>query len=575
MVSMKHIIPAFILLLFGTACTTATFSVVRADKPIPIAEQLGLRPIDPTPIAVAFVNPDAPASNAKNVIETKDWTLTNAEYRQEDNVLEIHTVGSALSNTFSIPPGCYLFQFDQKAVPVPSNYRLLVTAGSSSAGFLYDTNCSPGLKHYWMTLGHFFRVSESENEMQISIKTSSYSGGGGYQGPSVQIRNLKIIPVQALLNLAPKGQPLQDIYWGENATSRTELTGEFLPLGSAERIAGNVYQFRLERETVPWSGYCPWEVEDPVAARGRADNKDKTFPPVPHEFRPIEKMIAQPQRGQMMRPDEMILKFEYRPVSICASGEIDILPPLRFLSANLEGRFGSRFGSSNDGAFWSTDGKTWEELSRPLSFPAHVFPCEHLYVKFVASEDASYMLHELRFTATLDTDQYADHGRTSYFRVVPGEAKESGMTINPLYTARNQVYFLYRNDTDKELQPEFSTRLRYTYTATFHDQMFAPPRAEEGRESGPQEVIFRAIGNTVEAFDDITCHWEVLGDSDKIPPGEERICVFTLETSKLRSSAHFQRGPFVSDVFDVEFDLGTYKMLNEQMRFFPPRLAIE
>jgi len=47
-----------ILLLFGVVGIAANFSAVRADVPVPIAERLGLRPMDPTPVAVAFASPD-------------------------------------------------------------------------------------------------------------------------------------------------------------------------------------------------------------------------------------------------------------------------------------------------------------------------------------------------------------------------------------------------------------------------------------------------------------------------------------------------------------------------------------
>ena len=580
-----------ILLLFGTACTTATFSVVRADKPIPIAEQLGLRPIDPQPIAVAFVNPDAPASNAKNVIETKDWTLTNAKMLPDGYVLEMNNQGSALSPSFPTQPGCFFFQIDTKLV---GQARSGVTAGDASFGFYVDNMYAYGNRD-WATFSHFFRIPETESQMQIGVNTSF---GSHSMGTTVQSKSIQLLPAQALLNLAPKGQPQYGI-GHELAVSRTEPTGEFLPLGRMERIGQDstttsvrrtAYSFWWER-----GGPDPWHWSNVDAGFASSAKTETYFPPVSIEARPIERIIAQPQHAQVIKYEEIILKFELRPISIGANGEFNVLPPIPFLSANLSlsSNYSRDYTHHRAGIYWSTDGKTWNDMelktwadlgleprpghSIPPTFPAEIFPCERLYVKLkpvAGAHDLSHLQY-LRFNATLDTDQYSDYGRTSYFRVVPGEAKESGMTINPLYTARNQVYFLYRNNTDKELQPEFSTRLRYTYTATFHDNMFGPARAEGGRESGPQEVVFRAIGNTVEAFDDITCHWEVLGDSDKIPPGEERICVFSLETSKIRSSSHFQRGPFVSDVFDVEFDLGTYKLPNEQMRFFPPRLAIE
>ena len=79
------------------------------------AEQLGLRPIDPTPIAVAFTSPDAPVIHAKNVIEPKDWELTRAEFLP-DGFLEMNDKGSTLSPFFPVHPGCYFVQIDQKTI---------------------------------------------------------------------------------------------------------------------------------------------------------------------------------------------------------------------------------------------------------------------------------------------------------------------------------------------------------------------------------------------------------------------------------------------------------------------------
>ncbi|MCL2743378.1 MAG: hypothetical protein FWE67_05970 [Planctomycetaceae bacterium] len=557
-------------------------TVSCADKPISIAEQLGLRPIDPTPVghidptpvAVALINPNEPASKAKNVIKTKDWTLTSAKFRSHGSVLELshergdvsrgvkEAMGYALSSSFPIKPGCYLFQIDQKTLV----NRSQVTVGDASQGFFQDAMCA-NWNEECMTFSHFFRVSETEDQMRIGIKVRNYS--------KVQVKNIHLLPAQALLNLTPKGQPLQDIFWNELAVSRTEPTGVFLPLGHSEKIEQDyntkqsVYHFRLENRVDPW-GLYPERMERTV------------YPSVSIEARPLEKWNREP----LHKLDEVILKFELRPVSIGVNGEFCVLPPLRFLSGRLQGNYVDDYEIHREGIFWSTDGKTWNaaniEIKRdmahwPPALPDEIFPCERFYLKFMPVARSSGLSHLQwsRVQAKLDTDQYRNNGQTSYFRVVPGEAKVSGMTINPLYTARNQVYFLYRNNTGRELSPEFAARLGYEYTATFNDAMFGPARAAEGRKSGPHEVVFRASGNTVKAFDDITCHWEVLGDTDKIPPGKERICVFTLETSKLRSSAHYQREPFVSDVFNAELDLGTYKMLNEHMRFFPPRLAIE
>jgi hypothetical protein len=398
--------------------------------------------------------------------------------------------------------------------------------------------------------------------MQIGIQSHSYLGSK----PTIFFKNLKILPAQALLNLSPKGQPLQDPYWNELAVSRSEPTGVFLPMGRGERIEQDyktkkcVYHFVMpESEIEQWYYYAE-------------QKKETVFPSKTIEARTIEKIDD----------NETILKFELRPVSIGTNGEFRVLPPLRFRSAVLTGSVIDHFreGRYRDGIFWSTDGKTWKPLGiemtannrwseYPKPIRSGIFPCDRFYLKFKRVQgigELSYGLSygsELYVDVGLDTDQYYDYGQTSYFRVVPGEAKESDMKINPLYTARNQVYFLYRNETDKEAQPEFAARLRYSYYSN------------QGGIEQTKEVAFRATGNTKKEFDDVTCHWEVLGDGNKIPPGEERICVFTLETSKLRASSHAQRGPYVSDVFDVEFGLGTYKMVNERMRFFPPRLEIE
>lgn len=559
-----------VIAILCVACFAAMFLVAcaikpdHAEKPISISEQLGLRPIDPTPVVVALVNPDDSAIHAKNVIEPKDWQLTNAEWLQDDAVLELsHTremvnrvlqesMGSALSSSFPIQPGCYYFQIDQKTPP--DSGRSQVTVGDASLGFFQDAmyaNWNPD----WTTFSHFFRISETEDQMQIGMKVRNFS--------KVHVKNINLLPAQALLNLAPKGQPLQDIYWGKNAVSRTEPTGVFLPLGRMERIdqdfrtKQNVYHFRFEK-----GGPDPWGLYP-----GRSMERT-VYPSASIEARPIEKRVGEPVHGSIDEIEEMILKFELRPISIGTNGEFDTLTPIRFLSGSVLGNVIDEFGSGKlpEGSIsWSTDGETWNALKLemprdgrwpvyPPVLPAEIFPCERFYLKFKQGR-----FQWLRVQADLDTDQYNDYGQTSYFRVVPGEAQESGMKINPLYTARNQVYFLYRNDSKTALPPEFSARLGYSYSG----------------QAEPKEVVFHASGNTTEEFDDIACRWEVLGDDDKIPPSEERICVFTLETSKLRASSHAQRGPSVSDVFNVEFDLGTYKMINEQMRFFPPRLAIE
>jgi len=546
------------LLLFNIVCIAAPSSVVYAEDMVPISEQLGLRPVDPRPVAVAFVDPDNVSGDPKNIIEAKDWQFTNAAWSGDAGFMKMQKNGSALSKSLSTPPGFYYFQMDQHTVPVA---RSQVTVGHASFGVFQDAMYADWNSR-WMTFSHFFRIPEAENQMKISIKTENI-----FDPVSVHFKNLQLLPAQALLNLAPKSQPLQDIYWGENAVSRTTPTGIFLPLGHWERIEQDyktkksIYRFSTERRLDIW-GLYPAAMETATV-----------FPPVSIEASPFEKMIVEPQHGQAWKIDEMILKFELRPVSIDTDGELKLLPPIRLLSARLNGNYLDHFNTHPpDGMFWSNDGKSWKKLNielklsapdridwahYPPSLPEELFPCERLYLKFtpVDGNPNSSRLSWLRFHAELDTDQYNNYGQTSYFRVVPGEAKENGMKVWGLYTARNQVYFLFRNDSDQALPPEFAVRLVYGYS--------------EAAE--PKEVLFQASGNKVEKFDDITCHWEVLGKEDKILPGEERICVFTLETSKLRVSSDFQ---LVSDVFAVEFDLGTYKLLNEQMRF-PPRLAIE
>ena len=542
-----------ILLLLGLA---ATFSVAD-DKPAPIAEQLGLRSVDPQPIAVAFTDSDDVPINPKHKLEPKDWQLTKAE-RLPDGILEMSNEGSALCHSYPIQPGFYYFQIDQKVV---GPARSQVVVGEASFGFFLD-NMYAADNYDWKTFSHFFRVPETENQMRIRMKADNLHSA------SVHFKNIQLLPAQALLNLAPKGQPLRDIYWGENAVSRTKATGEFLPLGRMERIERDptttninrmAYSFYWEKGPDSWGLYPSRRMEQAV------------FPSASNEARPIEKFVGEPRHPD--KYEDVILKFELRPVSIGVNGEFHVLPPIRFLSACLQGHCIDEYDTHRNNMFWSADGKTWNVLKPdiesarksmehwPPALPKEIFPCERFYMRFkaVAGDRGLPSLDWLRVRAVIDTDQYYDYGQTSYFRVVPGEAKESGMKINPLYTARNQVYFLFHNETDKEQQPKFAARLGYGYS----------------EQKEPKAVVFRSVGNTVKEFDDVTCHWEVLGDSDMILPGEERICVFTLATSKLRASSHMQRGPSVSDVFDVEFDLDTYKMLNEQMRFFPPRLAIE
>jgi len=177
-----------VLFLFGVAGLVTTFSVVRADNPIPISEQLGLRPIDPTPITVAFGNPDAPAIHSHNTIEPKDWQLTNAEF-SSDRVLELAANGTALSPFFPIQPGCYYFQIDQKTVPAG---RVHVTVGNAAFGFFQDTmyaNRNPD----WMTFSHYFRIPETENQMQCKIQ-SRPSDPYTENRPAVHVKNLKLLP---------------------------------------------------------------------------------------------------------------------------------------------------------------------------------------------------------------------------------------------------------------------------------------------------------------------------------------------------------------------------------------------
>jgi hypothetical protein len=566
--------------LLSIACIVAGCSVTDG-KPTPIIEQPDLRPIDPQPIAVAFtVSDDAPV-NPKNKIEPKDWQFTNAEYLP-DGILEMSAECSVLSHSFPIQPGCYYFQIDQKTIGGAG----MVAVGNASFGFLHDVGYANANRD-WMTFSHFFRIPEMENQMQISVKQPKETGWYWSSEGKAQFKNLQIIPAQSLLNLAPKGQPLRD---GDTVISRAEPTGEFLPLGRMERIEQDyktkqsVYHFYLEDR---WGTNSPdpWNISF-GANREKIVTK---LPSVSLEAGPIEKRVGEPIHGSIDRLDEMILKFELRPISIGINGEFQILPPIRFLSGRLQGTWIDNYQGQRDNIFWSTDGKTWNALKLkativndrwtdyPPALPTAIFPCERFYLKFkpIAKDDSpSRILSHLgwlRVHAVLDTDQYHDYGRTSYFRVVPGETEESGMKVNPLYTARNQVYFLFRNETDTEQQPKFSARLGYYY-AEPRGQTNTPFGAEFNVE--PKDVRFRASGNTVQTFDGMTCRWEVLGNADKIPPGEERICVFTLEAER-RSGRHFQSRPYVSDTFDVEFDLGTYKMLNKQMLFFPPRLAIE
>jgi len=561
-----------VLLLFGVACFVASFWVVRAEKQMTISEQLRLRPIDPTPIAVAFVNSHSAPTNPPT-IELKDWKFSKAGNLFE-NVLELGDGGSALSHSFPIQPGCYYFQMDEKtSSSIDSRRRSLVAAGNASFGFFHDSAHANDNRE-WMTFSHFFRIPETENTMQIGMKTYPDSGQ-----PRVHIKNIKLLPAQALLNLAPKNQPLEDIYWGKNAVARTEPTGEFLPLGRMEKIEQDfktkrsVYHFRWEKGSAdPWS----WSnVDWGFASSGKTETY---FPPVPLEARPIEKIVCEPTWTTVDKYDEVIFKFELCPISIGANGEFNILPPIRFLSGRISGNGIGSHAENGKGIFWSTDGKTWNALKLetkivngqwtdyPPLLSSKIFPCERFYLKFKAVDGIPDLsqLSWLHIDAELDTDQYCDYGRTSYFRVIPPEMEDTIRdNVWPLYTARNQVYFLFRNETQYEHAPQgFTIRLVYNYS----------------EQEEPKEVLFYTFAGQpqVEEFDDMTCHWEILSKGGTIPPGEERIGVFTLETSKLRASSHHQEGSYISDVFSVEFGFdGRYKMINEQMRFFPPRLAIE
>ena len=540
-----------------------------SESGLPISERLHLREIDPNPIA--FPNPGWKESvpDGENDPCLKGWRITDGRWRYDDEeqvgIVETTNRGVCISDPFPAAPGCYYFQMDQKTFKEGTNgHRSLVTAGNADAGLLHDAlYCDRNTR--WMTFSHYFRLpedekTEDEREMRLAIRTKEYLSS--LQEMAVETKNIRLLPAQALVNLARKNEPLKDIYWGVNAVSRNDPAGDFLPLGRKESIEQDYqtkkshYRFSLESSLDKWGLY--------------PSTKNVTvFPPASTELRPIVKMSGLPCQSHASEYfEEIVLKFELQPIRITSDGGLRMLKKIRFLSARMEGDYGSGYGQEKDGVFWSTDGKKWKELAllkeKPeygsaTIFPNDIFPCETLCLKFKKT-DENYRLGRLRFRAELDTDEYSDIGQTNYFRVEPGSGTKSGITAWPLYTARNQVYFLLRNNSDKEILPPFSAKLGYEYSV----------------QEDPKEVFFRAKDTKKESFDDIACHWEILGgENGTIPPGEERIGVFTLETSKLAASSHRQPGPSVSDVFQVEFEVGGCRLINEQMKFFPPRLAIE
>ena len=119
------------------------------------------------------------------------------------------------------------------------------------------------------------------------------------------------------------------------------------------------------------------------------------YPSASNEARPFEKMIVKPQFSQAIQIDEMVLKFELRPVLIGNDGEFNFLPPIRLLSASLDGNYLEHYEKLRDGIFWSTGGNTWKNLNLeikmkdgrrdlqfwPPAFPEEIFPCECLYLK--------------------------------------------------------------------------------------------------------------------------------------------------------------------------------------------------
>jgi hypothetical protein len=595
----KILIPFFIL--FCVVPVIAGFwvlSITLKGERLENLKELSFEVVDPRPLVIPNADFLETQTTHDGMKIPEHWTLEGKGFLAEDETtkevsLHLHPVSCWASEPIPLQSGGF-YQVKTRYFD-PLQHRENPYFGLDFAGTDCDTMYYGHHNTGWITLSNFQQVPYDTTEAKILMGLGSYKSSRSQREKTIQYRDVELLPARCVYQAVRKNSPLNDIYWGrEIGVKRTPPPGEFLLLGEHERL--NSYdksrsaQYHLEGLTQDYDF--------------RTAEKSQNPPAVTLHRRPIikSKLYRQAQFNSNSwtfdKDSEIIFRFDFQPIQIFEDGSYETGDPIAILSAKLWFTFLST-ATGNKGVWteieYGDDGIHWKKLENTAQWSYQQFTCEfgkdffpknQLYLRIripdAMKKQCRYAsVNQFRFDAELDTKDYDGYGKQTFYEVTPGTETWDGPTkIWPLFCATNQMYFLYRNESDQPIIPKIGGKHNYTYygpeTANPIDTVAPHPEFSPSWQHQPRTVQYEIIPNNSMEINDLTFHWEVVGSEDgTIPPKTERIVVFTLEAKRLRASSHQQFGSYIDDTMDAEFHLGPYNLTAPKVRFFPPRLVIE
>jgi len=598
-----------LLILFCVTTVIVIFGVlpiISSGEQLDNPNKLQLVVVDPRPLVILNADFSETQTNADGTKMPKHWTFVGKGFLTQDETTKEASLHLDQATCWSSEPitlqsnGFYQVKtryFD------PRQSRQDPYFGLDFVPTVCDTMYYGRNNTGWITLTSFLQVPYDASEAKILLGlgkyapelANRYSDARSTNGTTIQYGHVELLPAQCIYQAIRKNTPLNDIYWGRQiGVFRTPPPGEFLLLGEHERLSSNsktkTAQYHLEGLTQDYDF--------------RTAEKSPNPPAVTLHRRPIIKsrLFRQAQFNSNSwtfdKDSEIIFRFDFQPIQILEDGNYETGTPISILSAKLWFTFNST-GAGGKGVWneieYGDDGLTWKKLENAAQWSYQQFTCElgkdffpkkQLYLRMripdAMKKQSQYVnVNQFRFDAELDTNDYDGYGKQTFYKVTPGTEKWDGPTkIWPLFCATNQMYYLYRNESDQPILPKIGGKHNYTYygpeTANPVDAAAPNPEFSPSWQFQPRTVQYEMLPNNTAEINDLTLHWEVVGSEDgTIPPKSERIVVFTLEAKRLRASSHQQFGPYIDDTMDAEFHLGSYTLTAPKIRFFPPRLAIE
>lgn len=585
-------------------CVSPT-TVQGEQRPMP-----HLRPIDPRPLEIPNADFSQTQTLPDGAITPKRWTLEGdgfwkQEEQTQENSLHLCPNSRWIGDPISLESGLF-YQLQARYHGEPQDRQYLV-CGFDFANTVFDTAYYGRNKPNGIMLSSFFQVPYDTSEAEIRLGLDSYqvlirSGTLRRSRPSdektIRFEHVKLLPARCVYQGIRKNEPLRDIYWGkEIGVKRIPPPGEFLLLGQHESLDSfdktKPTRYHLEALRQDYDMRAAKTLPNP--------------PAVSIHRRPIIKsrLYRQAQFNSNSwtfdKSSEIIFRFDFPPVRVDEKETYTYTNPIPILSAKLWFTYNGLGASSENRDSWSEieygdDGRSWKTLKNSAPYREHhefraewpksFFPKNQLYLRLripdnVKERFEQVEVRQFRFDAELETEDYQGIGRQTFYSVSPGTEKWDAPTkIWPLFCSENQMYYLYRNESEEPVVPKIGGKHDYVYYGPEgprpQDAAAPNPEFSPSWRSQPRSAQYEIFSNDSVEINDLIFHWEVLGSEDgTIPPKSERVVVFTLETKRLRASSHQQFGPYIHDAMDVEFQLGPYNLSAPGVRFFPPRLMIE